>query len=182
MIKFCLRCMGHTNFYNVINCCIAFSQERKHDKRYFNPLFWVCMITFPLVQPTIMIQFLIILHSLSHMNPPLNINLIIFIFLIFYNITFGLSHPYRIDHKVWRPQKNKNTKKQVMKRCVCSNVQRRAYASRPIVWKDDMILKTLWIINLYEIINTWLFNLVTTRWNINWEVYNTTKMNHSRLT
>jgi hypothetical protein len=28
-----------------------------------------------------------------------------------------------------------------MKRCVCNNVQRRAYASRPIVWKADMIFK-----------------------------------------
>jgi hypothetical protein len=41
-----------------------------------------------------------------------------------------------------------------MKRCVCSNVQRKAHASRPIVWRDDKILKTLWIIKKYEIINT----------------------------
>jgi hypothetical protein len=45
----------------------------------------------------------------------------------------------------------------------------------------------LWIANLYKIINTWIFDLVATRWNINWKVYNTssyntTKMNHSKLT
>jgi uncharacterized membrane-anchored protein len=28
---------------------------KKHENRYFNPLFWVCMITFPFAQPTIMI-------------------------------------------------------------------------------------------------------------------------------
>jgi hypothetical protein len=40
--------------------------KKKHNRRDFNPLFWVCMITLPLPQPTIMIQFLIILGSLSH--------------------------------------------------------------------------------------------------------------------
>jgi hypothetical protein len=35
------------------------------------------MITFPLIQPTIMIQFFIILSSFFHMNPPLNIDLLI---------------------------------------------------------------------------------------------------------
>jgi hypothetical protein len=33
-------------------------------------------ITLPLIQPTIMIQFLIILGSLLHKNPPLNIDLL----------------------------------------------------------------------------------------------------------
>ncbi len=65
----------------------CFYSEKKRDTRYFNPFFWVYMITLPLAQPTIMIQFLIIFNSISHKNPPLNINLpIILIFLIFYNI------------------------------------------------------------------------------------------------
>jgi len=34
---------------------LLFNRKRKCDKGYFNPLFWVFMITFPLAQPTIMI-------------------------------------------------------------------------------------------------------------------------------
>ncbi len=78
-LVFPFRCMGCTNTYHVMNYYIASSQERKRDTRYFDPLFGVCMITLPLAQPTIMIQFFIILSSLSHRNPPLNIDLIIFI-------------------------------------------------------------------------------------------------------
>jgi hypothetical protein len=59
------------------------------------------MITLPLAQPIIMIQFLVILGSLSHKNPPLSIDLpIIFILVIFFNITFSLSHPHKIDYRV----------------------------------------------------------------------------------
>ncbi len=105
------------------------------------------MITFPLTQPTIMIQFLIIFSSLSHWNPPLNINLpITFILLIFYNITFSLSHPHRIDYNVYRLHKNKITNKQVTKRHVCNNAQRRAYASKATIWKDDKIFE----VNIYN--------------------------------
>jgi hypothetical protein len=75
--------------------------EKENAIRYFNPLFWVCMITFPLTQPTIMIQFFIIIGSLSHRNPPLNIDLpITLVFLISYNITFGPSHLNWIDYRV----------------------------------------------------------------------------------
>ncbi len=89
-----------------------------------------------------MIQFLIILGSLSHMNPPLNIDLhIIIIFLISDNITFGPSHLDRIDCKVWSPHKNKTTSKQVTKRHVCNNAYRRAHAFRPTIWRDDKIFK-----------------------------------------
>jgi hypothetical protein len=93
--------MDCTNIYNGINCGIAYNRKRKRDKGYLNPLFWVFMITLPLAQPTIMIQFFIILGFLSQNNPPVNIDLpVIFIFLIFYNITFGLSHPNMIGYRV----------------------------------------------------------------------------------
>jgi hypothetical protein len=95
-------------------------------------LFWVYMIMLPLAQPTIMIQFLIILGSLSHKNPPLNINLpITLIFLISYNITFSLSHQNRINYKVFKLHKNKIINKQVTKRRVCSNPQRRVMLLGP---------------------------------------------------
>jgi len=48
---------------------VFFLAEKKHGKRNFNPLFWVYMITIPLVQPTIMIPFLIIFSSLSSHEP-----------------------------------------------------------------------------------------------------------------
>ncbi len=100
-ISFYLRCMGCTNTYHGINYCTASSRKRKHNKRNFDTLFWVCMITLPLAQPIIMIQFLVILGSLSHKNPPLNIDLpIIFILVIFFNITFSPSHPHKIDYRV----------------------------------------------------------------------------------
>jgi len=93
-------------------------------------------------QPTIMIQILIILGSLSHRNLALNINLpIILIFLISYNITFGPSHQDIIDYKVSRLHKNKITSKQVTKRRVCSNAQRRVHVSKPTIWRDDKIFK-----------------------------------------
>jgi hypothetical protein len=112
------------------------------QQKIFQPIVWVYMITLPLVQPTIVIQFFIILNSFSHRNPPLNIDLpIIFILLISYNITFNPSHPNMINYKVWRSHKNKITNKQVTKRCVCNNVQRKAHAFRPIVWNDDKIFK-----------------------------------------
>ncbi len=133
-ISFCLRCMGHTNTYQGMNCYIASSQERKLDTRDFDPLFWVCIITLPLAQPTIMIQVHNILGSFSHKNPPLNINLpIILILLMSYNITFDPSHPHKINFRDYRLHKNKITNKQVMKRRVCNSVQRRAHASRAIV-------------------------------------------------
>jgi hypothetical protein len=85
----------------ILELIVASSQKKERDKKDFNPLFWVHIITLPLSQPTIMIQFLIILGSLSHMNPPLNIDFpIIFILLISYNITFSPSHLNRIDCKV----------------------------------------------------------------------------------
>jgi hypothetical protein len=94
-----------------------------------------------------MIQFLIILGSLFHKNPPLNLDLpIILILLIFYNITFVPSHPHMIDFRVYRPHKNKITNKQIMKRCVCSNVQRRVHVSRATIWRDDKIFK----VNIYN--------------------------------
>jgi hypothetical protein len=125
-----------------MNCYITSSRERKHDTRDFDPLFWVYMITLPLAQPTIMIQFLIILVSLSYGNPPLNIDLpIIFILLIHYNITFGSSHPHKIGCRVCMPHKNKITNKQIMKRCVCNNVQIKAHVSRATIWRDDMIFR-----------------------------------------
>jgi len=97
-ISFCLRCMGHTNTYHGMNCYIASSWERKCDTRDFDPLFWVYMITLPLVQPIITMQFLIILGSIFQRNPPLNIDLLTtFILLIFYNIIFDPSHPHKID-------------------------------------------------------------------------------------
>ncbi len=56
----------------------------------------------------------IIIGSLSHNNPPLNIDLpLILIFLISYNIAFNPSHPHKIDIKVYKPHKNKITNKQV---------------------------------------------------------------------
>jgi hypothetical protein len=120
--SFCLRCMGHTNTYQGMNCYIASSQERKLDTRDFDPLFWVCIITLPLAQPTIMMQFLIILGSFSHRNPPLNIDLpTTFILLISYNIIFNPSHPHKIDFRVYMLHKNKITNKQVMKRHVCGS-------------------------------------------------------------
>jgi hypothetical protein len=100
--------MNRINTYNGIDCAIAFSPKTKRNRRNFNPLFWVCMITLPLVEPTIVIQFLIIFGSLSHKNPPLNMDLpIILILLIFYNITFSPSHPNRINCKVLRLHMNK---------------------------------------------------------------------------
>ncbi len=76
--------------------------------------------------------FFVILGSLSHKNPSLNIDLpIIPIFLISYNITFGHSHLDRIDCRVWRSHKNKITSIQVTKWCVCSSVQRRVHALDP---------------------------------------------------
>jgi hypothetical protein len=96
------------------------------------------MITLPLTQPTIMIQFLITLGSLSHKNPPLNIDLpLTLILLISYNIIFSPSHPHNIDFKVYKPHKNKITNK----RCVCNNVQKMAHAYRATVWRDVRIFK-----------------------------------------
>jgi len=115
--------------------------------KIFQPIVLGLHITLPLVQPTIMIQILIIFGSLSHMNPPLNIDLpIIFIILISYNITFGPSHPHRIDCKVCTPHKNKITNKQVTKRRVFNSVQRRVHTSRAIVCRDDKIFK----VNIYN--------------------------------
>jgi hypothetical protein len=77
----------------------------------------------------------------------LNIDLpIILIFLIFYNITFGPSHPHMIDCRVYRPHKNKITNKQVTKKLVCNSVQRRAHAFRATVWRDDKIFT----VNIYN--------------------------------
>ncbi len=105
------------------------------------------MITLPLVQPTIMIQFFIIFGSLFHQNPPLNMNFpIILIILMFYNIIFYLSHLHMIDYRVYRPHKNKITNKQITKRHVCSNAQRRMHVFRAIVWRDDRIFK----VNIYN--------------------------------
>jgi len=82
--------MGHINIYHGMNFYIIYSLKKKHDTRDFDPLFWVYMIILPRVQPTIMIQFLVILGSLSHKSPPLNIDLlIILILLIPYNITLA---------------------------------------------------------------------------------------------
>jgi hypothetical protein len=89
-----------------------------------------------------MIQIFIILGSLSHKNPPLNIDLpITLTFLIFYNITFDPSHPHRVDYMVCRLHNNKTTNKQVMKRHVYNSAQRRVHASRAIVWRDDKIFE-----------------------------------------
>ncbi len=100
------------------------------------------MIFLPLAQPIIMIQIFIIFGSLSHKNPPLNIDLpIILIFLILYNITFDLSHPHKIDYRVCMPHNNIIPNKQVTKRHVCSSPQRRAHASKVVVWRDDKIFK-----------------------------------------
>jgi hypothetical protein len=80
---------------------LLLARKKKCNKRDSNPLFWVCMITLPLVQPTIVIQFLIILGSLYNKNPQMNIYLlIIFILLISYNITFGPSYLKMIDYRV----------------------------------------------------------------------------------
>jgi hypothetical protein len=68
----------------------------------------------------------------------LNIDLIIFIILISYNISFTPPH---LDYRIWKPHKNKITNKQVSKKHVCNNVQRRAHASRPTIWRDDKIFK-----------------------------------------
>ncbi len=142
--------MGRTNTYHGMNYYIIFSRKRKGDTRYFDPLFWVYMIILPLAQPIIMIQFLIIFGSLSHKNPPLNIDLpIILSILIFYNITFGPSHPHRIDCKVCRPHKNTITNKQVTKSHVWNSVQRNAHAFRAIVWRDDKIFR----VNIYNLRN-----------------------------
>ncbi len=139
--------MGRTNIYQGMNYYITFSQKKKSDTRYFDTLFWIYMITLPLVQPTIMIQFFIIFNSLSHKNPTLNINLpIIFIFLVFYNITFSPSHPHKIDCRVHKPHKNKITNKQVTKKLICNSVQRKAHASKATIWKDDKIFK----VNIYN--------------------------------
>jgi len=100
------------------------------------------MITLPLAQPTIMIQFFIIFGSHSHKNPPLNIDFpLIIIFKISCNITFGLSHLDRLDYRVLRLHKNKIINKQVTKRCVCSSAQRRVHVSRPTLWRDDRIFR-----------------------------------------
>jgi len=121
-INFCLQCMGRINVYHGMNCYIASSQEKKSETKKFDPLFWVCMIILPLAQPTITIQFPIILGSLSHKNPPLNINVpIIFILLISYNITFDPSHPHRINFRVCMLHNNKIINKQVMKRRACNS-------------------------------------------------------------
>jgi hypothetical protein len=48
---------------------VFFLAEKKHGRRDFDPLFWVYMITIPLVQLIIMIPFLIILSSLSSHEP-----------------------------------------------------------------------------------------------------------------
>jgi hypothetical protein len=104
------------------------------------------MIILPLAQPTIMTQFLIIFGSFSHKNPTLNIDLIILILLIPYNITFNPTHTHRIDCKVCKSHKNKITSQQITKRCVCNSVQRRAHAFRAIVWKVDRIF---WV-NIYN--------------------------------
>jgi hypothetical protein len=100
-----------------------------------------------LVQPIITIQFLIILGSLSHKNPPLNIKFpTILILLISYNITFNISHPHMIEFRVSKPHKNKITNKQIMKGCVCNNAKKRVHASRATVWKDDTIFR----VNIYN--------------------------------
>ncbi len=128
-INFCLKCMGHTNIYHGMNYYIASSREKKRETKKFDPLFLVCMITLPLAQPRITIQFPIILGSLSHKNPSLNIDVpIIFILLISYNIIFGPSHPHRINFRVCMPHKNKIINKQVMKRRACNSAQRRPHA------------------------------------------------------
>jgi hypothetical protein len=54
-INSCLGCMGRTNGYNTINCCIAFNSKRKQHRQNVNPLFWVFKITLPLIKPTITI-------------------------------------------------------------------------------------------------------------------------------
>ncbi len=88
------------------------------------------MITLLFTKPTFMIQFFIILGSLSHKNPPLNINLpTIFIFLISYNITFNPSHVGKINYRV------------SMLQVLYNSAQRKAHAFRPTLWKDDMIFK-----------------------------------------
>jgi len=80
---------------------LLFLAQKQNAIKEISTHVWICMITFPLIEPTIMIQFLIIFASLFHKNPPLNMDLpIILILLIFYNITFSLSHPYRINCKV----------------------------------------------------------------------------------
>jgi hypothetical protein len=138
--------MGCINTYHGMNYYIAFSRERKCNTRYFDPLFWVYMITLPFVQPTIMTQFLIILSSLSHKNPPLNINLpLIFIFLIFY-VIFNPSHPHMIDCRVYRLHMNKISNKQVTKRHVCRSVQRRVHVFKATIWSNDKIFK----VNIYN--------------------------------
>jgi len=73
--------------------------------------------------------------SFFHKNPPLNKDLpIILIFLILYNITFGLSHPHKIDYRVYMPHKNKITNKQVTKKHVA-------------VLLKERCLKWVWNIN-----------------------------------
>ncbi len=115
--------------------------------KIFRPIVLGLHIILPFVQPTIMIQFLIIFGSLSHMNPPLNTDLpIIFIILISYNITFGPSHPHRIDCRVCTSHKNKITNKQITKMRVCNSVQRTVHASKAIVCRDDKIFK----VNIYN--------------------------------
>jgi hypothetical protein len=105
------------------------------------------MITFPLAQPTIMMQFLIILGSFYHRNSPLNIDLpTTFILLISYNIIFGPSHLHKIDFRVYMPHKNQITSKQITKRHVCSSAQRRAHASKATIWTDDKIFR----VNIYN--------------------------------
>jgi hypothetical protein len=77
----------------------------------------------------------------------LNIDLpIILILLIFYNITFGPSHPHRIDFKVYRRHKNKITNKQITKRCVCNSVLKKAHVSKVTIWRDDKIFG----VNIYN--------------------------------
>ncbi len=117
--------------------------------KIFRPIVWVYMITLPFVQPTIMTQFLIIFDSLSHKNPPLNINLpIILIFLIFY-ITSSPSPPHKIDGRVYSLHMNKITNKQVTKKCVCKNVQRRVHVFKATIWSNDKIFT----VNIYNIRN-----------------------------
>ncbi len=118
--------MGRTNIYHGIVILLLVEKENA-TQEILTHCFGVCMITLPFAQPTIMIQFLIILGSFSHKNPPLNINVpIILILLIFHNITFGPSHPHRIDFRVSKLHKNKIISKQVTKRHVCNSTQERA--------------------------------------------------------
>jgi hypothetical protein len=42
--------------------------------------------------------------------------------------------------------KNKITSKQITKRCVCNNAQKKAHASRATIWRDDRTFN----VNIYN--------------------------------